>query len=119
MYCGVVIPSWTETRGFPAESIPKGGAPSLDSRFENHATEKLGDWDAIICTAFAKIPKKITAFDQAGDVYVTGARLPAFAPKGVCFAPKGVCKDFDAPSKEARLILRKSHKTELCRQLTN
>jgi hypothetical protein len=24
MYCGVVIPSWTETRGFPAESIPKG-----------------------------------------------------------------------------------------------
>jgi hypothetical protein len=60
MYCGVVIPSWTETRGFPAESIPKGGAPSLDYRFENHATEKLGDWDAIICTAFAKIPKKIS-----------------------------------------------------------
>jgi hypothetical protein len=53
-----VIPSWTETRGFPAESIPKGGAPSLDYRFENHATEKLGDWDAIICTAFAYIPKK-------------------------------------------------------------
>jgi hypothetical protein len=52
-------------------------------------------------------------------MYFAGARLPAFAPKGVCFAPKGVCKDFDAPSKEARLILRKSHKTELCRQLTN
>jgi hypothetical protein len=89
---------------------------------------------------FRENPKKITAFDQAGDVYVTGARLQAFAPKGVCFAPKGVCfapkgvcfapkgvcfapkgvcKDFDAPSKEARLILRKSHKTELCRQLTN
>jgi hypothetical protein len=97
MYCGVVIPSWTETRGFPAESIPQGGAPTLDYRFENHATEKLGDWDAIICTAFAKIPKKIIAFDQAGDVYVIGARLPAFAPKGVC-------KDFDAPSKDARLI---------------
>jgi hypothetical protein len=104
MYCGVVIPSWTETRGFPAESIPNGGAPSLDYRFENHATEKLGDWDAIICTAFAKIPKKITAFDQAGDVYVAGARLQAFALKGVCFAPRGVCfalkavcKDFDAP----------------------
>jgi hypothetical protein len=68
---------------------------------------------------FRENPKKnITAFDQAGDVYVTCARLPAlapkgvcfapkgvcFAPKGVCFAPKGVCKDFDAPSKEARLI---------------
>jgi hypothetical protein len=81
MYCGVVIPSWTETRGFPAESIPNGGAPSLDYRFENHATEKLGAWDAIICTAFAKIPKKITAFDQAGDVYVAGARLPALRQK--------------------------------------
>jgi len=47
---------------------------------------------------FRENPKKnITAFDQAGDVYVTGARLPAFALKGVC-------KDFDAPSKEARLI---------------
>jgi hypothetical protein len=53
---------------------------------------------------FRENPKKITAFDQAGDVYVTGARLPAFTPKGICFAPKGVCKDFDAPSKEARLI---------------
>jgi len=46
---------------------------------------------------FRENPKKIIAFDQAGDVYVIGARLPAFAPKGVC-------KDFDAPSKEARLI---------------
>jgi hypothetical protein len=89
MYCGVVIPSWTETRGFPAESIPPGGAQSLDYRFENHATEKLGDWDAIICTAFAKIPKKITAFDQAGDLYVAGARLPAFAPKRRLFCAEG------------------------------
>jgi hypothetical protein len=58
MYCGVVIPSWTETRGFPAESIPNGGAPSLDYLLENHATEKLGDWDAIICTLSRKSQKK-------------------------------------------------------------
>src|SRR5215813_14680462 len=57
IYCGVVIPSWTETRGFPAESIPNGGRHRSIIAL-NHATEKLGDWDAIICTAFANIPKK-------------------------------------------------------------
>jgi hypothetical protein len=97
MYCGVVIPSWTETRGFPAESIPKRGAPSLDYRFRksrHRKTRRLGRHNL---HGFRENPKKIIAFDQAGDVYVIGARLPAFAPKGVC-------KDFDAPSKEARLI---------------
>src|SRR5262245_19924992 len=54
MYCGVVIPSLTETRGFPAQSIPEG----INNSLQNHATEKLGDWDAIICTTFAYIPKK-------------------------------------------------------------
>jgi hypothetical protein len=34
-----------------------GGAIARYSLY-NHATEKLGDWDAIICTAFAYIPKK-------------------------------------------------------------
>jgi hypothetical protein len=48
-----------ETCGFPAKGAPEKGL----HRFENHATEKLGDWDAIICTAFANIPKNITAFD--------------------------------------------------------
>jgi hypothetical protein len=63
-------------------------------RFENHATEKLGDWDAIICTAFAKSQKK-SLLSIRLTMNVTGARLQAFAPLGVYRA-------FDAPSKEAR-----------------
>jgi hypothetical protein len=29
MYCGVVIPSLTETRGFPAQSIPEESIKAL------------------------------------------------------------------------------------------
>jgi hypothetical protein len=43
---------------------------------------------------------------------VTGARLPAFAPTGVR-------KAFRRALEGARLFDEKSHKTELCRRLTN
>jgi hypothetical protein len=43
-------------------------------RFENHATEKLGGWDAIICTAFAKSQKKSLLSIKLA-INVAGARL--------------------------------------------
>jgi len=89
MYCGVVIPSWTETRGFPAESIPNGGAPSLDYRFENHATEKLGAWDAIICTAFAKIPKKKSLLSIRLAMFMSQARAFRRCAKRRLFCAEG------------------------------
>jgi hypothetical protein len=62
----------------------------------NHATEKLGGWDAIICTAFANIPKKPLLSIRL-LMSAIGARLQAFAPLGVFRA-------FNAPFKKARLI---------------
>src|SRR5262249_36750497 len=72
IYCGVVIPSWTETRGFPAESIPNGGRHRsiLALKSRHRKTRRLGRHNL---HGFRVYPKKITAFDQAGDVYVTGA----------------------------------------------
>jgi hypothetical protein len=83
---------------------------SLDNLFEDYATEKLGDWDAIICTT-SRTSQKITAFDQAGDE--CHMRAPS------AFALSGACNGFQRALKEARLFKEKSHKTELCRQLTN
>jgi hypothetical protein len=95
MYCGVVIPSWTETRGFPAESIPNGGAPSLDYRFENHATEKLGGWDAIICTLSRKSQKKsllsirLAMFMSQARAFRRCAKRRLFCAEGRLFCAEG------------------------------
>jgi hypothetical protein len=73
------------------------GAPSLDNLFKSRhrKTRRLGRHNL---HGFRVYPKKFTAFDQAGDVYVTGARAFQRSRR------RAFGKDFDAPSKEARLI---------------